>query len=52
MNAEQTKSPVVHFVGSIPLPDSETVFRTLSGAVGGHVVRAAGRRDRNSQVLD
>src|SRR5580698_8309499 len=39
MNAEQTKSPVVHFVGSIPLPDSETVFRTLSGAVGGHVAR-------------
>jgi hypothetical protein len=36
---EQAKSPVVHFVGSIPLPDSETVFRTLAGAVGGHVVR-------------
>jgi hypothetical protein len=39
MNAEQPKSPVVHFVGSIPLPDSETVFRTLSSAVGGHVQR-------------
>ena len=39
MNAEQSKSPVVHFVGSIPLPDSETVFRTLAGAVGGHVAR-------------
>src|SRR6202161_1994293 len=39
MNAEQSKSPVVHFVGSIPLPDSETVFRTLSSAVGGHVAR-------------
>src|SRR5580704_7723737 len=39
MNAEQAKSPVVHFVGSIPLPDSETVFRTLSSAVGGHVAR-------------
>src|SRR4029077_14701247 len=36
---EQSKSPVVHFVGSIPLPDSETVFRTLAGAVGSHVVR-------------
>src|ERR1700730_17284734 len=36
---EPTKSPVVHFVGSIPLPDSETVFRTLSSAVGPHVVR-------------
>jgi len=39
MNAEQTKSPVVHFVGSIPLPDSETVFRTLAGAVGSHIAR-------------
>src|SRR6204780_4995277 len=39
MNPEQNKSPGVHFVGSIPLPDSETVFRTLSGAVGGHVLR-------------
>src|SRR5580658_1856522 len=39
MNAEQTKSPVVHFVGSVPLPDSETVFRTLAGAVGGHIAR-------------
>lgn len=31
--------PVVHFVGSIPLPDSETVFRTLSETCGNHVVR-------------
>ena len=31
--------PIVHFVGSIPLPDAETVFRTLSGAVGQHLVR-------------
>lgn len=31
--------PVVHFVGNIPLPDSETVFRTLAGAVGPHVKR-------------
>ena len=31
--------PVVHFVGSIPLPDTETVFRTLAGALGSHVVR-------------
>lgn len=29
----------VHFVGSIPLPDSETVFRTLSGAVGARAPR-------------
>jgi hypothetical protein len=33
------KHPVVHFVGSIPLPDAETVFRTLSSAVGKHIVR-------------
>jgi hypothetical protein len=30
---------IVHFVGSIPLPDSETVFRTLSRSVGRHVIR-------------
>jgi hypothetical protein len=29
----------VHFVGSIPLADAETVFRTLSSAVGPHLVR-------------
>ncbi|NND49339.1 MAG: hypothetical protein HKN60_03705, partial [Rhizobiales bacterium] len=39
MNTEQTKRPIAHFVGSIPLPDAETVFRTLSGAVGTHVAR-------------
>src|SRR6202161_1383649 len=39
MNAEQSKSPVVHFVGSLPLPDAETVFRALAGASGGHVAR-------------
>jgi len=31
--------PIVHFVGSIPLPDSETVFRTLSKACGPHITR-------------
>ena len=31
--------PIVHFVGSIPLPDSETVFRTLSKACGPHLTR-------------
>src|SRR5262245_32828336 len=30
---------IVHFVGSIPLSDSETVFRTLSNACGPHLVR-------------
>jgi hypothetical protein len=31
--------PIVHFVGSIPLADSEAVFRTLSEAGGNHLVR-------------
>ena len=39
MSADRSKHPIVHFVGSIPLPDTETVFRTLSGAVGPHLVR-------------
>jgi hypothetical protein len=34
-----TGSPVVHFVGSIPLPDAETVFRTLSAAAGPRLKR-------------
>jgi len=37
--ADRSKHPIVHFVGSIPLPDSETVFRTLSQACGKHVIR-------------
>src|SRR5205809_5221335 len=36
---DRTKNPIVHFVGSIPLQDSETVFRTLSNACGPHLVR-------------
>ncbi len=32
-------SHIVHLVGSIPLPDSETVFRKLSDAVGPQLVR-------------
>ena len=39
MAADRSSSPIVHFVGSIPLPDSGTVFRTLSNAVGPHLVR-------------
>ena len=31
--------PIVHLVGSIPLPDAETVFHTVSAAVGPHLVR-------------
>jgi hypothetical protein len=30
--------PIVHFVGSIPLPDTETVFRTLTAATGPHLL--------------
>jgi hypothetical protein len=29
----------IHFVGSIPLPDTETVFRTLSASAGAHLFR-------------
>jgi hypothetical protein len=39
MSAEHSPHPVVHFVGSIPLPDTETVFRTLSAAAGPHLIR-------------
>src|SRR3954469_9603279 len=37
--ADASKQPPAPFVGSIPLPDSETVFRMLSRAVGSHLVR-------------
>src|SRR5262249_53509610 len=36
---DRSQHPIVHFVGSIPLPDSETVFRTLSKATGPHLTR-------------
>ena len=39
MCADRSKQPIVHFVGSIPLPDAETVFRTLSQATGKHLIR-------------
>ena len=39
MCADRSSQPIVHLVGSIPLPDAETVFRTLSSAVGQHLVR-------------
>ena len=39
MSADHSRNPVVHLVGSIPLPDAETVFRTVSGAVGPHLTR-------------
>ena len=39
MCADRSKHPIIHLVGSIPLPDAETVFRTVSAAVGRHLVR-------------
>src|SRR2546428_7591787 len=39
MSAAPVHKPIVHFVGSIPLPDAETVFRTLAAAAGAHVRR-------------
>ena len=39
MPADRSKHPIVHFVGSIPLPDAESVFRTLSSATGAHLAR-------------
>ena len=37
--ASANQQPIVHFVGSIPLPDAETVFRTLSEMAGPHLRR-------------
>src|SRR5437016_13399602 len=39
MSAAPVHKPIVHFVGSIPLPDAETVFRTLAAAVGPQLKR-------------
>ncbi len=39
MAADRSKHPIVHFVGSIPLPDAETVFRTLAKEAGPHLLR-------------
>src|SRR6266404_6715264 len=39
MSAAPVHKPIVHFVGSIPLPDAETVFRTLAAATGPHLKR-------------
>jgi len=38
MTASHTH-PIVHFVGSVPLPDAETVFRTSSAATRPHLLR-------------
>src|SRR3974377_1674741 len=39
MAADRSNHPIVHFVGSIPLPDAETVFSTLSEAAGSYLLR-------------
>src|SRR5579862_7306969 len=39
MSATPEHKPIVHFVGSIPLPDAETVFRTLATAAGPRLKR-------------
>src|SRR5690242_11883156 len=39
MSAAPAQKPIVHFVGSIPLPDAEAVFRTLASATGPHLKR-------------
>ena len=39
MAADRTEHPIVHFVGSIPLPDAEAVFRTLAEAAGPYLLR-------------
>jgi hypothetical protein len=39
MSAATARKPIVHFVGSIPLPDAETVFRTLAAATAPHLKR-------------
>ena len=39
MSTATADKPIVHFVGSIPLPDAETVFRTLAGATARYLKR-------------
>jgi hypothetical protein len=39
MAAARSAHPIVHFVGSIPLPDADTVFRTLAEAAAPHLRR-------------
>ena len=39
MSATTEHKPIVHFVGSIPLPDANSVFRTLATATGPYLKR-------------
>jgi hypothetical protein len=36
---DRTEPPIIHFVGSIPLPDAETVFRSLTQTTGPYLHR-------------
>jgi len=39
MTERHTGQPIIHFVGSIPLPDADTVFRTLAQTAGPYLRR-------------
>ena len=39
MAADRSQHPIVHLVGSVPLPDAETVFRDCSDVLGPHLIR-------------
>jgi hypothetical protein len=39
MAPQPIHQPIVHFVGSVPLPDAETTFRTLAAAAGPYLKR-------------
>src|SRR6516164_8935077 len=39
MTELRTEHPIIHFVGSIPLPDAEAVFRTLAQSAGAYLRR-------------
>lgn len=39
MCADRSGHPVVHLVGSVPLPDCDSVFRTVAAGVGPHLTR-------------
>jgi hypothetical protein len=39
MTERRAEHPIIHFVGSIPLPDAEAVFRTLAQSAGAYLRR-------------
>ena len=39
MIEDRTEPPIIHFVGSIPLPDAQTVFRSLTQTAGPYLQR-------------